>query len=72
MPDMSPRAARLIRGLKQEEVAELLCVHRVTYLRMEKDPKLFTIAQAQQLCRAYGMTLDELFPIKNRRKGGRT
>lgn len=67
MSGMSPKAARLIRGMRQEEVAELLCVHRTTYGELERHPERFTIQQAHQLCRAYRMSMDELFPVKGKR-----
>ena len=64
--EMSPRAARILTGLKQEEMAKLLCIHRTTYAKYEKDPGRFTLAQAWQFCRVVKMPLEEVFGEKRR------
>lgn len=58
---MTPRQARLVAGLKQEDMAKLLAVHRNTYAALEKDPGRFTLAQAWQFCRVVERPLEEIF-----------
>ena len=58
---MTPKHARLLADLKQEEVAKVLGVHRATYAAMEKDPGKFTVRQAWLFCRTTGRELEEVF-----------
>ena len=61
---LTPKHARLLADLKQEDMAKLLCIHRSTYAALEKDPGRFTIQQAWQFCKVVERELQEVFAQK--------
>lgn len=58
---MTPKAARHIAGITQEDMAKLLCITQSTYSKYERDPGRFTVAQMWQFCRAVKMPMEEVF-----------
>ncbi len=58
-----------MEGLKQEDMARLLGMHRTTYAALEKDPGRFTVDQAHRFCRITERGFEEVFgPDKRRRQ----
>ncbi len=55
------KQARLLKGLKQNEVAERLGVHVQTYRRMEKHPETVTVGDAKKISEILEMDYDYLF-----------
>ena len=54
------KQARRYAELTQEAVAKALGVSVGTYVRLEKHPELFTMAQAQRFCNAVSISEDEI------------
>ena len=59
--ELTPRRARLMAEIKQEEMAKLLRMHRATYIEKEKEPGKFTVEEARQFCKVTDTRLDEVF-----------
>lgn len=55
------KQARLLKGLKQDDMAERLGVHVQTYRRMEKHPDTVTIGDAKKISEILGMDYDYIF-----------
>ncbi len=55
------KQARLLKGLKQDEMAERLGVHVQTYRRMEKQPDTVTIGDAKKISEILEMDYDYIF-----------
>lgn len=55
------RGARASKGLRQEDVAEVLGVSTNTYNRMENNPDSIRVGYARKLSRLFGVDLDSLF-----------
>ncbi len=55
------KQARLLKGLKQEEMAKRLGVHVQTYRRMEKQPDTVTVGDAKKISEILQMDYDYLF-----------
>jgi DNA-binding XRE family transcriptional regulator len=58
---MTLKAARIIRGYTQEELAEMIGVSRSTYIKMEKMPDNITVGLAKAISKAVDVPLDDLF-----------
>lgn len=61
MKNLRMKAARAARNLSQQQLAELVGVSRQTINAIEKGDYNPTIRLCRAICRALGMTLDELF-----------
>ena len=59
--ELTPKKARLMAEIEQEDMAKMLRMHRTTYGLKEKDPGKFTVAEARQFCKATGTGLEEVF-----------
>ncbi|ASS69219.1 helix-turn-helix domain-containing protein [Paenibacillus sp. RUD330] len=55
------KKARLIAGLTQQETADLLNVHRQTYIKWEKDPDNMPVGQAKKFSESVNLNVDEIF-----------
>lgn len=55
------KAARVGKGLRQEDVARELGVSLNTYNRMEGDDDRIRMVHARKLARMFGMSMDSLF-----------
>lgn len=55
------KQVRLLKGLKQIEVAKKLGVHVQTYRRMEKYPDSVTIGDAKKIREILGISYDYIF-----------
>lgn len=53
-------AARRLAGKTQAAAAALLGISPSAYRRLEQRPQKTTVAQARQLCRFFGVELDEV------------
>ena len=58
---ITPREARLIRGLTIKQVAKKLNIHPQTYAKLEKNPDLFTVGQSKILSELFGLDYDLIF-----------
>lgn len=58
---ITPREARLIRGLTIKQVAKKLNIHPQTYAKLEKNPDLFTVGQSKVLSELFGLDYDLIF-----------
>ena len=54
------RHARMMRGFTQQQMADVLCVHRTTYRKLEEHPDQITIAQAKEISRVTGVSINDL------------
>ena len=61
MKNLRMKAVRAARNLSQQQLAELVGVSRQTINAIEKGDYNPTIRLCRAICRALGMTLDELF-----------
>lgn len=60
------RQARMMRGFTQQQMADALCVHRTTYRKLEEHPDQITIAQAKEISRVTGVSINDLnFFVQN-------
>ncbi len=55
------RAARVNKGLRQSDVADVLGVSTNTYNRMENSPDSIRVGHARKLSKLFGVDLDSLF-----------
>ena len=58
---ITPREARLIRGLTIKQVAKKLNIHPQTYAKLEKNPDLCTVGQSKILSELFGLDYDLIF-----------
>ncbi len=61
MKNLRMKAARAAKGLSQEQLASLIGVSRQTINAIEKGDYNPTVKLCVAICRALGVTLDELF-----------
>ena len=62
------KAARAAKGLTQQELADLVGVTRQTVVAIEKGDYNPTVRLCVDICRALGVTLNELFwPVEDER-----
>lgn len=60
------KQARKLSGLTQQQMADVLCVHRSTYIKLEESPDKITIGQAKAISNATGVPVDSiLFFVEN-------
>ena len=57
----TPKEARLLSGLTQQQVAQKLNIHPQTYAKLEKNPDMFTVGQSKLLSKLFGMDYDLIF-----------
>ena len=57
--------ARKAARYSQDEVAGKLGISRPTYAKMEKDPGLVTIDDAQKLAKMFGVSVGDIFFASN-------
>lgn len=55
------KQARMFAGLTQQDMANELCVHRTTYIRLEENPDSITVGQAKVISRVTGVPIDDIF-----------
>ncbi|MED5019301.1 helix-turn-helix transcriptional regulator [Paenibacillus chibensis] len=58
---LTPKQARLLRGLTQKEVAALLDVHKDTYMKWERDADRMPVGKAKEFSSIVGWGVDEIF-----------
>ena len=58
---ISLRAARQIKGLTQQEMAEKIGVCRHTYMKYESHPDLVPVGVARAISEITGVELDNIF-----------
>ena len=61
MKNLRMKAARAAKGLSQEQLASLIGVSRQTINAIEKGDYNPTVKLCVAICRALGVTLDDLF-----------
>ena len=54
------KQARKLSGLTQQQMADVLCVHRSTYMKLEESPDKITIGQAKAISNATGVPVDSI------------
>ena len=59
------KQARLLSGITQQQMADLLGVHRTTYRKIEENPDLASIKQAREIAEITGIDVDQIFFAKN-------
>ncbi len=52
---------RLIKGLTQAQMAEIIGVHVNTYANWEESPEKISIGKAKLIAEALGLSIDEIF-----------
>lgn len=55
------KQARLLAGLTQRDVAEVLGVHVQTYMKWERNPEEMSIGTAKQFSRIVNVSLENIF-----------
>lgn len=55
------RNLRETNGINHEEMADLLNINKVTYLKKEKDFSLFKLSEAYEICEFFDCDLNEIF-----------
>ncbi|WP_416309858.1 helix-turn-helix transcriptional regulator [Ruthenibacterium lactatiformans] len=55
------KQARLLSGITQQRMADLLGVHRTTYRKIEKNPDLASVKQAREIAKITGIDVDQIF-----------
>lgn len=55
------KQARLLAGLTQKEVAQMLNMHVQTYMKLEKNPELMSIKTAKEFSQIVGRNFEEIF-----------
>ena len=55
------KQARQFRNLSQEKIADMMGVHRQTYMKWEKDPDEMTIGKGKEFSRITNIEFDEIF-----------
>lgn len=58
---LSVKQARVLAGKTQQEMAESMGIHRHTYAKIEQDPEIATIRQAEEIARITGFDLEQIF-----------
>lgn len=58
---LSLKQTRLVKGKTQDEMAEKLGVHVLTYRKLEENPNEATIKQAKILSEFLGVPYDDIF-----------
>lgn len=58
---LTPKQARLLRDLTQQEVADLLGVHRQTYMKWENRPDEIPVGKAKEFSKIVGVSVDNIF-----------
>lgn len=58
---LTVKKARLIAGLKQKDIAEILGVHVQTYMKWERNPEEMSIGTAKQFSKIVGIEVEEIF-----------
>lgn len=61
MITFSVKQARLMRNLKQDEIAKKLGIHVQTYRKIEKNPDSATIEQAKKISEIVKIPYDQIF-----------
>jgi DNA-binding XRE family transcriptional regulator len=59
------KQARRLREMTQQEMADLMQVGKSTYLKLEKNPSLCTVAQAKRACEILGFDVGQIFFEQN-------
>lgn len=54
------KQARVLAGLTQQEMADVLCIHRSTYIKLEENPDKITIGQAKAISNTTGVPVDSI------------
>lgn len=55
------RQARRLKDKTQNEMAELLHIHVISYRKLEENPDQTTIGQAKKIAEYLGMSYDDIF-----------
>lgn len=58
---LTVKKARLLSGMTQKDVAEVLGVHVHTYMKWEKNPEEMSIGTAKQFARLVEFGLEDIF-----------
>lgn len=58
---ISPRQARVLCDMTQEEVAKKLKVHRQTYMKWEHNADEMPVGKAKEFSEIVGRRIDEIF-----------
>ena len=58
---MTLKAARVINGLTQREMAKKLGVHVQTYRKWEKNPEIVEVGVAKKISNILGISYDNIF-----------
>lgn len=59
------KKARLLAGLTQKEVADILGVHVQTYMKWERNPEDMSVGTAKQLSKIFNVDFEEIFLTMN-------
>jgi DNA-binding XRE family transcriptional regulator len=62
---LSIKQARLMKDLRQTELAEKLGIHVQTYRKIEQNPELATIMQAKKISEIVNIPYDQIFFSEN-------
>lgn len=54
------KAARMMRGLTQDDMAEKLNIHRNTYAAWEAHPEDISIRNAEEICKILDLAADDI------------
>lgn len=60
MDNLTPREARLMREISQEEMARRIGVSRSTYIKLEEHPENMTIMQGTKFADAVNIAFDNI------------
>lgn len=55
------KQARMLKELSQQKMAELMGVHRHTYIKWERTPDLIPLGMAKKFAEIVKLKLDEIF-----------
>jgi DNA-binding XRE family transcriptional regulator len=58
---LTMKQARLLAGLTQQETADLLDVHKQTYVKWERKPDLIPLGKARNFSKTVERRIDEIF-----------
>ena len=64
MDPITLRAARRMKDVKMEELAELLDIRRETYGKREQNPHRFSAQDAQVICARLGVRLEDIIEFR--------
>lgn len=53
--------ARKFAGKSQREMADIMGIHRQTYIKIEKNPDTATIKQAKEISEITGIDIENIF-----------